>query len=430
MRIITLLLSSVAFGMLAISPAAAEASAQTSAPAPCNAQPAQATSPCNGQRPDVQNSQTQLNSSYSQFELEAGTITEASGAATSSANVATVGVQGPRGAGVRSQQDAFGTTTARSTIEVGTATGNVLNTSTATANGLTAGTQDGRMALDATQVVHPGADVNSTSYTNSRNVNGAANTAAAAGNVATLNAENAGVDARIIQNAAANVRATAEADHCCVRTVATGTAVASANNITVATRGAPSTVSTDQRSAAGEVVALVDLYAGYAGDIVGAATANGNAVTVGGAFGALDMNATQVNGSTVRASSFVTVGGDVTGIASSNSYGVGNSAVGQNAGANGRFTTDQTNNGSVTSYTGVTSNGGVGAAGSSTAVGNMASGFVCTACGDATLVANNRQVNNGAIVAATGMSVNNAGTVIGSATAIGNSATYTIRNGH
>jgi hypothetical protein len=331
---------------------------------------------------------------------------------------------------VRSQQDAFGSTTARSTMTVGDATGNVINTSTATANGLTAGTQNGLLALDSTQVLHPGADVNSTSYTSSQRVNGAANTAAAGGNVATLNAENAGVDARIFQNAAANVRATAEADHCCVNTVATGTAVASANNITVASRGGASAVSTDQRSSAGEVVALVDLYAGFAGDIVGNATANGNAVTVGGAFAPLTMDATQVNGSAVQASSFVTVGGDVTGVAGANSYGVGNSAVGQNAGANGRFITDQTNNGSVTSYTGVTSNGGVGATGSSTAIGNMASGFVCTTCGDATLVANNRQVNNGAIVAATGMTVGNSGTVIGSATAIGNSATYTIRNGH
>jgi hypothetical protein len=430
MRFTTLLLSSAAFGMLAISPAAAEAPAPQTPPATCGQPATPAPGACNGQRPDVQNSQTQTNNAYSQFELQAGDIAEASGAAVSSANIATVGAQGARGVAVRSQQDAFGSTTSRSTMTVNTATDNVINSSTATANGLTAGTSGGQMAVDATQVVHPGADVNSTSYTSSRQVGGAANTAAAAGNVATLNAENAGIDARIVQNAAANIRATAEADHCCVNTAATGTAVASANNITAASRGGSSTISTDQRSSSGEVVALVDLYVGFAGDVLGNATANGNAVTVGGAFAPLTMDATQVNGSAVRAQSFVTVGGDVTGVASANSYGVGNSAVGQNAGGNGRFITDQTNNGSVTSYTGVTSSGGVGATGSSTAIGNMASGFVCTACGDASLVANNRQVNNGAIVAATGMTVGNSGTVIGSATAIGNSATYTIRSGH
>jgi hypothetical protein len=306
----------------------------------------------------------------------------------------------------------------------------VINTATATANGLTAGTQGGTLVTDSTQTVDPGTNVTSRSYTNSRNVNGVANTASAAANVASLNATSGGgVNARLTQSSGANIRATAEADHCCVRTVTTATAIASANNITGTSNGGTANVTTNQRTRGGSVVALVDLYAGNTGDMAATATANGNAVTYGGAHAPLTMNATQDNTSNVQAEAYATVGGEFTGVVSGSSYGVGNSAVGQNSGANGTFNTDQRNSGRVTSYTAVTGNGGVGATGSSTAIGNMASGFVCTACGPATLTANNRQVNNGAITASTTMVAGQTGTVVASATAIGNAATYTIRSG-
>jgi hypothetical protein len=430
MKLSTLFLSSVALGLMAVPAAATEASAPPPTAPTCQPAP---TTPCGGggsQVPFIQNEQIQLSSSFAGFDLDADAVSAASAASAASANLLTAGAENASGLIIENVQGAFGTTTAHTTMDVGHASGAIANSAAATANGLTVGTDTTAQTINSTQVVHPGADVNAWSYTRSRNVYAAANAAAAGGNVATLNGANSGVDARIMQNSAANIRATAESDHCCVRTAATGAAVASANNITgTSTGGGPATLSADQRSSGREVIALVDLYVGYTGDALATSAANGNAATYGGAFAPLEFNTTQVNTSAVTSSSAVTVGGDFTGSASASSYGVGNSAVAQNTGADARFTTDQYNGGRVTSYTTVSGSGGVGATGVSMAVGNMTSGAVCTACGPATLIANNRQINNGAVVAATTMVTGSTGHVVGAATAVGNSATYTIR-GH
>lgn len=429
MKLSTFFMSSVAFGLMAVPAAATEAPAPSTQPASCQPAP---SAPCGGstQVPFVQNEQIQLSSSFAGYDLEADHVGGASGASAASANLLTAGAQNASGLIIENVQGAFGTTTAHTSMDVGHADGAVVNSAAATANGLTAGTDTTYLTLNSTQVVHPGADVNALSYTRSTNVYAASNAAAAGGNVATLNAANSGVDARIVQNSAANIRATTVTDHCCVRTAATGTAVASANNITgTSTGGAPAVVSADQRSSGREVIALVDLYVGYTGDALATSAANGNATTYGGAFAPLEFTVTQVNTSDVTSSSALTVGGDFTGVARASSYGVGNSAVAQNTGADARFTTDQYNGGRVTSYTTVSGSGGVGATGVSMAVGNMASGALCTACGPATMVANNRQMNNGAVVAATTMVTGSAGHVAGAATAVGNSATYMIR-GH
>ena len=428
MKLSTLFLSGVAFGLMAVPAAATEAPPPAHNPPAC--QPAAGECVGSDQVPFIQNEQIQLSSSFAGYDLVADDIGSAAGASAASANLLTASAQNASGLIIETIQGAFGTTTAETTMDVGHAAGAVVNTTAATANGLTVTTDTTAQTLNATQVVHPGADVNAWSYTRSQNVYAAANAASAGGNVTTIHGANSGVDARIVQNSGANIRATAEADHCCVRTAATGTAIASANNITGAsTGGGPAVVSTDQRSSGREVVALVDLYIGFTGDALANSSANGNATTYGGAFVPLEFNVTQENTSDVASTSSVTVGGDFTGAISASSYGVGNSAVGQNAGADARFDTDQYNGGRVTSYTAVSGSGGVGATGVSMAVGNMASGTVCTTCGPATLVASNTQMNNGAITAATTMVSGATGHVVGAATAVGNSATYTIR-GH
>jgi hypothetical protein len=426
-------ITTAALAVMAFSAASAgtPTAATTTQPTGCQAQNMSVPqpTPCSGQNADVQSEQMQLNSSFSQFQLDVHSITEASGAAVSSGNVLTVGSATRNGASVESVQGAMGTTTSTSQIAVNDASGNVINTATATGNGLTAGTEGGPLAVTAVQAAHSTGDVNATSYTRSARVNGAANSATAGANVTTLNATNGALTGNITQWSTANVRATAEADHCCVNTAATGAALASANNITATSTNGASTMRTNQRTTGGEVVALVDLYAGYAGDAAATATANGNALTLGGAFAPMLMEATQENAAAIRSEAYVTIGGDYTGVVAASSYGVGNSAVGQNAGGNGTFRTNQSNTGSVTSYTAISGTGGVGASGGSTAIGNMASGFVCTQCGDASLSAWNRQVNSGPVTAATTIVGARNGSVIGSATAIGNAATYTIGTG-
>lgn len=429
MKLSTLFLSGAAFGLTAFPATATEAPVPSGGAALC--QQAQASS-CTGgsQIPFIANEQLQTSSAFAGYALRAEDVGSAAGASAASANLLTTSAENAQGLVIDNVQGAFGTTTAHTWMDVGHADGAISNTAAATANGFSAAADATAVTLNSTQVVHPGADVNAWSYTRSQNVRAAANAAAAGGNVVTLHAANSGVDARIVQNSQANIRATAEADHCCVRTAATGTAIASANAATGAsTGGGPALVSADQRSSGREVIALVDLYVGYTGDALAVSSANGNALTYGGAFAPLTVFATQDNTSDVTSQSYVTVGGDFTGALSASSYGVGNSAVAHNAGADARFVTDQSNSGAVTAYTAVAGGGGVGATGVSMAVGNMASGAVCAACGPASLVADNRQTNAGAIVAATTMVSGGVSHVVGAATAVGNAATYTVR-GH
>jgi hypothetical protein len=429
MKLSTLFLSGVAFALTTFPAAATEAPAPSEGGASCQPAPASSCSG-GGQLPFIDNEQLQMSSVFASYELRAENTGSAAGASAASANLLTTSAQNAQGLIIDNVQGAFGTTTAQTWMDVGHSDGTISNTAAATANGFSAAVDATAVSMNSTQVVHPGADVNAWSYTRSRNIYAAANAAAAGGNVTTLHAANSGVDARIVQNSAANIRATAETDHCCVRTAATATAIASANTATGAsTGGGPALVSTDQRSSGREVIALVDLYVGFTGDALAVSSANGNALTYGGAFVPLTVFATQDNSSDVTSQSYATVGGDFTGALSASSYGVGNSAVAQNAGADGRFVTDQSNSGRVTAYTAVAGTGGVGATGVSMAVGNMASGVVCTTCGPATLVAANRQTNAGLITASTTMVSGGAGHVVGAATAVGNAATYSVR-GH
>ena len=225
------------------------------------------------------------------------------------------------------------------------------------------------------------------------------------------------------------MNAIVEADHCCVGWTASADATASSNSATIS--GYTTTVlnSTHQIANGSNVTAAVDLYAGYAGDAIGSATAAANTLTIANEFGYVQTGATQRSTADVTAQSYVTLGGDFAGIAAASAYGVGNAAAVSNFGSDIVVNIDQDNAGMVGAYAAVAGQGGDEAVASSTAYGNVISAGLCVTCtseGIPSLNAQSAQVNSGPIYASSVIQTPGARNVAGSAVAIGNAATYSV----
>ncbi|MDP2213425.1 holdfast anchor protein HfaD [Phenylobacterium sp.] len=153
------------------------------------------------------------------------------------------------------------------------------------------------------------------------------------------------------------------------------------------------------------------------------ATASGDNINLYNEGGLLDVTSNQHNQAYIRAQTGASA--YQFGSASSISYGVGNSFLAGNFGSETIIDAVQLNDGGgvevIADFTGAE---GYDASAHATAIGNAATGYVCSDC-DGRLIATSQQVNNTDVTAATSVHVTGyARSATGVATAVGNTATY------
>lgn len=173
-----------------------------------------------------------------------------------------------------------------------------------------------------------------------------------------------------------------------------------------------------ERTQAGQFTAFGSAYMATT-----SATATGTNVNAYNEGGLLDVTSNQTNTAYLRAQSGSSA--YQFGSASSVAYGVGNSFLGGNLGAQTIIDAVQLNDGGgvevVADFTGAE---GYDATASASAIGNAATGYVCSDC-EGQLLATSQQVNNVGVSASSSVTVTGYGrTATGTATAVGNTATY------
>ena len=306
------------------------------------------------------------------------------------------------------------------------ARGAIALNATAMGNGGTSEAYGVNQDIRSAQLAH--GDVDATVRFTGGDAGDAGASATASGNVGALNQEDGQTRFIGAQESTGSIRAAVEADHCCVSGQVISGAIASANNLSFG--GDTATILTDTRqTASGDVSARVDLYAGYATDASGNATANANAVTIDNQWGYVNARVAQSSSAAVRADSFVTLGGDFTGFGSAGAYGVGNQALISNVGSDTVIDTAQDNSGDISANAAFSGEGGVSALASSAAYGNYVNASLCAYCDEnvPSMTASNTQTNSGDVRSTATVASQSAGTIAATSTAIGNAATYQTR---
>ncbi|MFN3462859.1 MAG: holdfast anchor protein HfaD [Terricaulis sp.] len=374
------------------------------------------------------NNQYQAGDATAVTNVEADWAGDAGATAVASGNAVTT-TQEDNDTNLASTQHMDGDTSAEANATIWTATGNVAITSTAVSNGGTATIADGSSDIDAQQLGH--GDANATvTLRNGYSLN-AATSASASNNTAAVSAQDAALRLLMNQESVGSVNASTEMDVDIVEDQAVSGAIASANNLSVGGETATALNATRQNASGGSVTARVDLYAGYATDASGNATANANSVTIDNQWGYVNAAIEQNSNATVFADSYVTLGSDFTGFASTGAYGVGNQTTVANVGSDTVMDVAQSNGGDVYANAALDAGGGGMALASSAAYGNSITGALCTDC-DATgqvpgLYVSSNQVNDGNVYSSSTIRTTGANTVGATSTAIGNAATYSAR---
>jgi len=376
--------------------------------------------------PALAQSNTQYNNGNATAvtELDVGETNDAAATSVASGNAVSV-VADDATATMLNDQHMDGDTTATTEATVWDADSNVAVASAAVANGATGVVVDSEVDVYSTQLAH--GDASATTRFTGGDAENASTSASASGNVTALSAEYS--DLRVIadQESTGSISANVEADHCCVAGQVVSGAVASANNMSIG--GETSTILTDIRQTAtgDSVSARVDLYAGYAYDASGNATANANSVAIDNQWGYVNARIDQDSTANVSADSYVTLGGDFVGFGSAGAYGVGNQAIVSNVGSDTVMDTVQANSGDISANAALAGSGGDALA-SSAAYGNSVTGSLCGYCDTNTpsLVAYNDQTNDGDVSSSARVIAPYARNAAASATAIGNAATYQV----
>ena len=374
------------------------------------------------------NNQYQAGDATAVTNVEADWAGDAGATAVASGNAVTT-TQEDNDTNLTSTQHMDGDTSAEANATIWAATGNVAITAAAVSNGGTATIADGSSDIDAQQLGH--GDANATvTLRNGYSLN-AATSASASNNTAAVSAQNAELRLLMNQESVGSVNASTEMDVDIVEDQAVSGAIASANNLSVGGETATVLNATRQNASGGSVTARVDLYAGYATDASGNATANANSVTIDNQWGYVNAAIEQNSNATVSADSYVTLGSDFTGFASAGAYGVGNQTTVANIGSDTVMDVAQSNGGDVYANAALDSGSGGMALASSAAYGNSITGALCTDC-DATgqvpgLYASSNQVNDGSVYSSSTIRTTGANTVGATSTAIGNAATYSAR---
>lgn len=374
--------------------------------------------------------QTRVNDQYQSGNANASTTVNVGEAgdvgatAVASGNVATSTSDGSDHA-LRNTQHMDGKTNASANATVWDASGAIAITSAAVANGATAAVEDGEVDVQTNQAAHADATA-ATTFTGGY-AGDAGTSASASGNVVAVSATNG--QARVVgtQESTGAIRATTEAEHCCVAGQVVSGAIASANNLSVGGDTATVLAYTTQY-ASGSSEARVDLYTGYATNASGNATANANAVTIDNQFGYVNARIDQRSDANVSADSYVTLGGDFTDFGSAGAYGVGNQANVSNVGSDTVMETLQSNSGDISANAALAGEGDGMALASSAAYGNTVTGSLCGYCDTSSpgLYATNSQTNTGDVSSSAIVISPRARTVAATSTAIGNAATYQV----
>jgi hypothetical protein len=359
-------------------------------------------------------------------DIEVGQANDAAATAVASGNAFTTSAENTDLA-VANTQHMDGSAVALTDATVWDANGNIVATSAAVANGATADMRGATADIVTSQLAHGDASAN-TALVGGYALNGASS-ASASGNVGGLSTDHSDLRLLSDQEATGSVAASINADHDVVADQAVAGAIASANNLSVG--GETSTIATDIRQTAtgASVSANVDVYVGETTDVSGNATANANSAAVDNQWGYVNARVAQEATAEVTAESFVTLGGDFVGFASSGAYGVGNQALVSNVGADTVIDTLQVNGGDVSADAALNGEGGDAALASAAAYGNSVTGYVCTQCDTnvPSLEAHNNQINAGDVSSSARVTTLRANTAAASSTAIGNAATYSAR---
>jgi hypothetical protein len=374
------------------------------------------------------NNQYQAGNATAVTNVQAGWANDAGATAVASGN-AVATTQEDNDSELTSTQHMDGETTAEANATVWTATGNVAITSAAVSNGGTAAISNGSSEIDAEQLGH--GDANATVTLRNGYSYNAATSASASNNTAAVSAQDAELRLLMNQESTGSVNASAEMDADIVEDQAVSGAIASANNLSVGGETATILNATRQNATGASVTARSDLYAGYATDASGSATANANSVTIDNQWGYVNAAIEQNSTAQVSADSYVTLGSDFAGFGSAGAYGVGNQALVSNVGSDTVMDVAQSNSGDISANAALAGEDGGMALASSAAYGNNINGAVCTNC-DASgavpgLYASSSQTNDGNVYSQATIRTTGANMVGATSTAIGNAATYSAR---
>jgi hypothetical protein len=327
---------------------------------------------------------------------------------------------------LRSRQTFSGAAISNSTALADDACCYAVSVATAQGNAIEAQSVGGATAHDIVQTAD-GGDVSATAQANIRMTSQLSVVASSALNNAATRHENGTQDVAVTQTASASAYSAVDADACC-----TGATVAAASSSINAWSGEASTATTravvTQASTGTNSRATVDSYqVQAAGDMTAAASAAANSATLASEFGYADLRARQTSSTNVAADTRLSAG-TFNGAAVASAYGVGNSVLATNVGSDLQVDIGQINTGGVSADAQFT--GGTGGVASGTAIvtsaaiGNAATTWVCSYCGDSSAYGTVVQNNGGNITSTGTITATGAIGAIGSASAVGNSATY------
>lgn len=358
-------------------------------------------------------------------EVDAVTTEIATAIATAQSNSAGGSFGNP--AEVSSAQVTSGTTTATTDIEADSVWGLATGFATAQGNALTVDAADG-LEMDAQQTAGAGASVSALSALrlNTYGGNTAQSAMAAANAIEVMGTGDMPLNVR--QTSAADVDATSRIEAAEVET-ALATAQSAGNSLTVTGYEANIITLADQENS-GNVRATVDADIAAANWGVTAVTeAAGNTASSQNDWGYGHLQGSQTNSGDVRATTTLAVGTFGDGPVVGSAHAVGNNALVSNIGADAFTGVMQNNAGAVTGQVSMDLGSGMAAYGTSSAIGNAQSAYICATC-PVGLNAQVNQVNSGAISSITQMRANGyVGGMTGAATAVGNVSTFSTIGG-
>lgn len=360
-------------------------------------------------------------------EVDAVTTDIATAVATAQSNSAGGSFANP--AEISSTQVTTGATSATTDIEADSVWGLSTGFATAQGNALTVdGT--GGIALEAGQTAGAGATVSALSALRLNTYGG--NTAQSA--MATANAievmGSGDMPMEVRQGSEADVDARSEITVDGEVETALATAQSAGNSLTVTGYEANIIALADQENS-GNVRATVDADIANANwGVTAMSEAAGNTASSQNDWGYGHLQGTQSNSGAVRATTTLAVGTFGDGPVVGSAHAVGNNALVSNIGGDAYTGLAQNNSGAVTGQVSMQLGAGMAAYGTSSAIGNAQSAYICATC-PVGLNAPVSQVNSGAITSVTQMRANgHVGGMTGAATAVGNVSTFSTTGGN
>ncbi|WP_429912292.1 holdfast anchor protein HfaD [Glycocaulis sp.] len=359
-------------------------------------------------------------------EVEAVTTEIATAIATAQSNSA--GGSFANETEIESTQVTTGATSATTDIEADSVWGLSTGFATAQGNALTVDGENG-LDIDAEQTAGAGASVSALSALrlNTYGGNTAQSAIASANAVEVMGSGNMPMNIRQSSEADVEARSQIEAEE--VET-ALATAQSAGNSLTVTGYEANIIAFIDQENS-GNVRSTVDADIAHANwGVTAMSEASGNTASSQNSWGYGHLQGGQNNSGEVRATTTLAVGTFGDGPVVGSAHAVGNNALVSNIGADAYSGVTQNNSGAVTGQVSMQLGTGMAAYGTSSAIGNAQSAYICATC-PVGLNAPVNQVNSGAISSVTQMRANGyVGGMTGSATAVGNVSTFSTITGN